>query len=113
MADNYLLMPVNWFKTQLKSYLMYYHDYPTENYIVPFLRELWKALVVIMEKIVFFGITSFLMLFCLTTIFPILNNYVKLGTSPLKITIMVLMLGLTVLVVKQVLEWKRRLSKWK
>jgi len=93
--------PINWLKNQLKSYLIRYHNYPTENYITPFSMNLEKDIVNIIEQIIGYGIVFYLFLFGLVKIFPFLN--IKLGNSISGSFIILLFVGLIATTIRQII----------
>ena len=107
MPKNYPKLAINWLKNQLKSVLIRYYNYPEGKYISEFLRGLEKDFVKFVMKLFGYGLVSFLFLFGLLMVFPILHRFILLGTSPLTTFLVIFLLGLIVLVIQQVYEWKR------
>ena len=98
--------PINWLKNQLKSYLITYHDYPTEKYLDDFVNVFIKDFINAIEQIFCYGFLLYLSLFGLSMFIPSIQNIFWLGTMKISyIFAIIFTLGLTILLVKQSVIW--------
>lgn len=108
MAKNPFKIAKKYIKTQLKSYLIEFHDFPEEKYVSEFLDIFFKVCINILEEIIKMGLFAYLFLYGLSFVFG-LSKFIYLGLNFLDSIRAILLLGLIVVSIKEIYKWKRGL----
>ena len=101
----------NWLNNHLKAYLIRYHDFPTDRYISEFTKAFKKDFILILEKIILDGAISYFSLYTITKIFIYTQSVIWLGEKFWHAPLIILGLGLIVVSIRQIYEWKRNQMK--
>lgn len=104
IAENTHKIKVNWFKNQLKSYMVKYHDYSDSGYIDTLLSAYAKEFVLLIERIFGYGTVFYLIFVGIKIAFHL--NY-STGTA-IEILPNIFTLGLVSIVIREILGWWRR-----
>ena len=102
MPKNSNLLTKKWLFNRLKSYLVNYHDYPSENYVYEYLIALKKGIVQLTEQVIAMGVISFLFLYGINMLVPSLSKIVNLTHPPYVMILFILLLGVISLSIRQI-----------